>query len=227
MAGPDQLYEGMFRQSGIIRARSVTELFDFCWVLGTQPRPNGRKMVLLTHSGGPGAAAADACGRAGLELPPLSGDTMEKLSPFLPVTATGSNPIDLTFHKDPMHYFFEIPRLLLGDKEVDMLMTYFLLPPHKVAVTLESMGVSKDKIAEESTKLADVLMDAIVKGSGKKEKPIVGYTFRSVEEWLIKKIIARGIPVFPEPVRAAAALMALVRYVEMRNEIMDKGGKVL
>ena len=42
LAGPDELYEGIFRQSGIIRARSVTELFDFCWVLGSQPLPKGR-----------------------------------------------------------------------------------------------------------------------------------------------------------------------------------------
>jgi len=35
MAGPDDLYDGMFKQSGIIRAASLTELFDFCWVLGT------------------------------------------------------------------------------------------------------------------------------------------------------------------------------------------------
>ena len=37
MAGPDKLYEGALAQSGVIRARSISELFDFCWVLGTQP----------------------------------------------------------------------------------------------------------------------------------------------------------------------------------------------
>ena len=72
MAGPDALYDGMFRQAGIIRARSVVELFDFCWVLGALPIPEGNRVVIQTHSGGPGAAAADACGRAGLRLSTLS-----------------------------------------------------------------------------------------------------------------------------------------------------------
>jgi acyl-CoA synthetase (NDP forming) len=50
MAGPDLLYDGMFRQSGVIRAQSVTELFDFCWALGGLSRPKGRRVVIQTHS---------------------------------------------------------------------------------------------------------------------------------------------------------------------------------
>ena len=69
LAGPDRLYDGVFRQSGIIRARSIAEMFDFCYALGTAPLPRGNRVLIQTHSGGPGAAAADACGRAGLELP--------------------------------------------------------------------------------------------------------------------------------------------------------------
>jgi len=84
VSSPDDLYSGMFRQSGVIRAQSVTELFDFCWVLGSLPKPEGPRVVIQTHSGGPGAAAADSCGRAGLELPALSDDSVEKLTPFVP-----------------------------------------------------------------------------------------------------------------------------------------------
>ncbi len=42
MAGPDALYDGIFKQSGIIRARSIEELFDFCYVLGSKPQPKGQ-----------------------------------------------------------------------------------------------------------------------------------------------------------------------------------------
>ncbi len=63
MAGPDRIYDGVFEQCGIIRGGSVTELFDFCWALGGLPRAKGNRVVIQTHSGGPGAAAADACGK--------------------------------------------------------------------------------------------------------------------------------------------------------------------
>ena len=90
LAGPDRLYDGIFRQGGVVRAHSVTELFDFCRVLGVLPKTKGRRVVIQTHSGGPGAAAADACGRAGLELPALSKETIEKLKPFVPHTGSVS-----------------------------------------------------------------------------------------------------------------------------------------
>ena len=44
------------------------------------PVPNGNRVVVLTDSGGPGAAAADACGRAGLDLPSLSPGTKESMA---------------------------------------------------------------------------------------------------------------------------------------------------
>ena len=99
MAGPDAVYEGIFRQCGIIRARSVTELFDFCWVLGAMPLPAGRRLVIQTHSGGPGAAAADHCGREGLDLPLLSPETVERLKPFLPIRRASASR-DMTFARN-------------------------------------------------------------------------------------------------------------------------------
>jgi acyl-CoA synthetase (NDP forming) len=212
MAGPDRLYDGLFRQTGVIRAHSITELFDFCSVLGTLPMPKSNKMILLTHSGGPGAAAADACGRVGLEMPPLSDETMERMAPFLPHTATGNNPIDLTFHKDPLHYFSEIPKILLEEKNADILLSYYLLPPHKVKLALETMGIPEEKVQEETNKVIDSIVEAVVRQVENQDKPVVGYTFRSVDEPLPKKLIGRGIPVFPEPVRAARAIKALVEY---------------
>ena len=96
LAGPDLLYDGVFRQSGVIRARSVAELFDFSWLLGSLPTPKGNKVVIQTHSGGPGAAAADSCGSAGLELPALSKKTLEKLTAVVPHTGSRSWLIDMT-----------------------------------------------------------------------------------------------------------------------------------
>jgi acetate---CoA ligase (ADP-forming) subunit alpha len=94
MAGPDRLYDGIFRQSGIIRVHSITELFDACWALGSFPPPKGNRLVIQTHSGGPGAVAADSCDRLGIDLPLLSEETIGKLAPYAPHTASVSNPVD-------------------------------------------------------------------------------------------------------------------------------------
>ncbi|MBW2345580.1 MAG: CoA-binding protein, partial [Deltaproteobacteria bacterium] len=229
MAGPDRLYDGMFSQSGIIRAQSATELFDFCWALGSLPKPKGPGVVIQTHSGGPGAAAADSCGRAGLKLPSLSEKTIEKLAieklaPFVPHTGSINNPVDLTFTKNPLDYFSEIPKALIEDDNTDILLMYFLMPSHTIKRALEQMGLTDDQVKEQSARLIGSQGKSIARLFEAHDKPVVGYTFRSLKEQFIRELLERGVPVFPGPERAARAIKALVRYTELREKIM--AGKV-
>jgi acyl-CoA synthetase (NDP forming) len=217
LAGPDPLYDAMFRQSGIIRARSITELFDFCWVLGSLPIPKGKKVMIQTHSGGPGAEAADFCGRAGLELPSLSADTIKKIAPFMPKTSSVRNPVDFTFTKNLLDYFSSIPSLLLEDKHADMLLMYLLMPKEPVKRALEQLGIPKDQVAEKSSELLDAQSRSIASVIKTHNKPLVGYTYRSIQDDFTRSLIESGVPVFPGTERAVRALEALVRYAEIKG----------
>jgi acyl-CoA synthetase (NDP forming) len=221
LAGPDRLYDGMFRQNGIIRAHSITELFDFCWVLGSLPKPKGRRVVIQTHSGGPGAAAADCCGRAGFELPALSKKTLENLSQFVPHTGSINNPVDLTFTKNPMHYFSHIPKVLLEEENADILLIYLLMPSQNIRRALENMGLPKEQVFEHSRKLIDEQCRSLARLLETHDKPVVGYTFHSLEEQFIKGLLDRGVPVFKGPKRAVHALEALLRYADIRDKLLE------
>jgi acetyl-CoA synthetase (ADP-forming) len=225
LAGPDQLYDGVFHQSGVIRAYSIGELFDMCWVLGCLPKPRGPRVVIQTHSGGPGAAAADSCGREGLELPVLSQKTVKKLTPFIPNTGSIHNPVDITFTKRPMDYFSDIPKVLLEEDNTDILLVYFLVPSQMVNRALERMGLSKDQAIEQSTKLIDAQCKSIAHLIETHNKPIVGFTFRSLQEHFIKSLLNQGVPVFPGPERAVRALKASVQYYCLREKIMANNSK--
>lgn len=218
LAGPDELYNGVFRQAGIIRALSITELFDYCWALGSLPRPKGRRVVIQTHSGGPGAAAADSCGRAGLELPSLSEKTVEKLAPFVPHTGSVNNPVDLTFSKNPDDFFFNIPKLLIDEKNADMLLIYFLSAWQVIKRGLEQMGLSEEEVINQYANLIDSQCESIVRLAKKTDKPCVGYTFGSLDDPAIRGFLERGLLVFPGSERAARALGALVRYTTRREK---------
>jgi len=222
MSGPDPLYDGVFHQSGIIRASSITELFDFCWILSCQPIPKGSKVVIQTNSGGPGTTAADACGREDLELPSISQDTIDILTPLLPKTASVNNPVDLTFTKNPLDYFSKIPEALLKDKNCENLLIYFLFSSDMIKRGLEHMGVPGDNIDEESNKVIDGMSKSIAALLKTHGKPIVAFTFRSLQEQLMQGLINRRVPVFPDPERAVRAIKALIQYVNLRDSIITK-----
>jgi acetyl-CoA synthetase (ADP-forming) len=220
MAGPDRLYDGIFRQSGIIRARSIMEMFDYCWILGALPRRTGRRVLIQTHSGGPGAEAADACGRAGLELPPLSPEAIKRLKPIMPQTGSISNPLDFTFGKNLTDYFSEIPKVLLEEKHVDFLLFYFFTPARRLKRMLSQVGVPPDRISEQTTKLVDYQSDAILRLIETHDIPFVGYTFQSLTDPLLRKLVERGVPIFPGPERAARAIQAAYQYTRLREKIL-------
>jgi acyl-CoA synthetase (NDP forming) len=220
MAGPDDLYDGAFRQAGVLRAASMTEMFDFCRVLGTLPLPKGNGVAVQTHSGGPGATAADACARVGLDLPLLRPETLEKLSNLVPTTGSTGNPLDMTYFREPGHYFREVPQALLEDPRIHSLLLYLLLPEHLIMEALKAQGVPEERIPEQGRRFireqAAILRD-LVYSTG---KPLVGYTFRGLEEPFIRALRDRGIPVFPDPLRAARAIGAMVRYARIRETVL-------
>jgi len=218
LAGRDEVYNGAFAQTGVIRATSMEELFDFCWVLGTQPLPHGNRIAVLTNSGGPGAAAADAAERSGLALAQFSHSTRETLRGLLPHTASLANPVDMTFARNHSDYFETIPRIILEDERVDSLFMYFLMPHKRVitsvlkAITGESGN--PEKTAENYMKnLANTVSSLAVRY----DKPVVGGSFYTRNEFFIRELQDRGVPVLPSPERAVRALGALVRYACFRG----------
>jgi acyl-CoA synthetase (NDP forming) len=217
LSGPDQLYDGAFRQAGVIRAHSITELFDCCWALATLPKPKGSKVVIQTHSGGPGASAADACSRSELTLPSLSQETCDGLAPFLPHTASIANPVDLTFTQNPLQYFYDIPKILLKDKSLDFLLVYLLMPENTMHSRLTAAGFSEEKALQMIDGMIEKGLKIFTEIKTDEGKPIVGFTYRSLQEKMVQGLIALGIPVFQDPIRAAGAMKAVVNYYEMRE----------
>jgi acetate---CoA ligase (ADP-forming) subunit alpha len=221
LSGPDRLYDGVFAQSGVIRASSIEELFDFCWCLACAKQPAGNRVLIQTHSGGPGAVAADTCSRSGLVLNPISAATLEKLSPYMPHTGSAANPVDITYTKKSMDYFIEIPKILLDDENSDAMLMYFLMSEKSVIRAMEGFGITGEDAIRESQKFIDTQGQSVVEMIKNHPKPCVGFSFYTRESPFIRILQDNGIVVLPSPTRAAKALAALVRYVKLREKIMS------
>jgi acetate---CoA ligase (ADP-forming) len=193
LAGSDQAYRAAFRQTGVIRANSVQDLFDYSFALANQPVPAGNSIALVTNAGGPGIMATDAAERLGLRLAGLSKATTDRLHEALPPHAGIYNPVDV-----------------LGDALADryaMAMETVLLDPgvHAVVVLLTP------QIMTEPTETAR----AIVEVASRHDKPVLGCFMgaRGVEEG-ISILNAAGIPNYTFPERAMEALFTMAQYGE-------------
>jgi acetyl coenzyme A synthetase (ADP forming)-like protein len=96
MAGADAVYDAALKACGAIRVDSVEEMFDLCRGLVHVPPVRGRRLVIVTNSGGPGVLAADRAEAVGFQLAEPSPALYEKLSKSLPPYCALKNPIDLT-----------------------------------------------------------------------------------------------------------------------------------
>jgi acetate---CoA ligase (ADP-forming) len=159
LAGSEAAVEALFRQAGVIRARTLEELIDAAGLFAAQPLPAGRRVAVITNAGGLGILCADACETAGLELPGLSVETEAALRAVLPAEASVANPVDMLGSATAATYEQVLP-VVLADPGVDALIALFVPPvvarPDEVA---EAVGRA---VADESGK--PVLTSLIAEG---------------------------------------------------------------
>lgn len=104
LTGSDEVLDAAFRRCGVLRVNSISDLFNMAEVLAKQPRPQGRRLTILTNAGGPGVLATDALIAAGGEVAALSSETETALNEILPPHWSHGNPIDILGDADPQRY---------------------------------------------------------------------------------------------------------------------------
>jgi acetyltransferase len=193
LAGQESAFNAAFRRSGVIRAESSEEIFDWARALAWCPSPAGRSVAVLTNAGGPGATAADALESLGMSLAVLSEETQTALRELLTSTASLGNPIDMLASATPQHYALSLD-ILLKDLAVDSVMVILPPPPMHTAG-----AVAKTLIP-------------VIHGSN---KPVV---IALMGERLIQEAVehfrAARIPEYRFPERAASALAVLAQRAE-------------
>jgi acetyltransferase len=125
VAGSDAIYDGAFKQSGIIRARTILEFYDTIRAFEKQPVPGGNRVSILTHMGGPGTICIDEVSETReLQLAKFAPETEKALKSICAPMANIGNPdgyVDLTAaHYEKLHN--QVLQILFQDKNIDMVL---------------------------------------------------------------------------------------------------------
>jgi acetyltransferase len=95
LAGSDTAFDAAFRQTGVMRAQGVQDLFDTALAFAEGKIPAGKGLLVITNAGGPGIIAADTAERLGVELPHMTRESITEMAKKLPPNATVFNPVDV------------------------------------------------------------------------------------------------------------------------------------
>ncbi|AOV07432.1 acetate--CoA ligase family protein [Sporosarcina ureilytica] len=123
LAGADKIYDGFFKQTGIVRADDYDDIISFSKLFLSNKLPAGRNTVIVTSSGGRGINEADRCESYGLNIHPLSDKVKSEIEKNIPSYASALNPIDLTAAASITHpeLYIEPLKVLINDPETDII----------------------------------------------------------------------------------------------------------
>lgn len=217
LAGDDAIYDGVFRAAGIVRAYDIEELLTWAWVFATQPVPAGRRLCILSNSGGPAASMADRAARMGLEVPVLSEKLQDQLRKVAPKTASVTNPVDLTFFMDVSSLYEKIPRMLCASGEIDALVMYGIFGSYLFKKIAHGLSGRLDFPVENLMPFIVEMLEKLKEIPFEYGVPIVASSFWGREDDALDYLADAGVPVFPSPERAVDAVAALARMREMRG----------
>lgn len=190
LAGADIAYGAAFTRAGVVRADNFEALFDYASAFAMQPLPKGNRVAVITNAGGPGIMAADAVETLGMRMEGLTPEIAEKVKGLLPAAASVANPIDVLGDAQSDRYADTV-REVLADPKVDSAV---------VILTPQAMSDCEDT--------AQAIIDAEHHG-----KPVLTCFMGGSQVMDARNMFVKaGVPDYPSPERAVAALKSMVDY---------------
>ncbi len=190
----------MFRKAGVLQFTDTHQMIKAAVAFSLQKPPPGRRIGIITNTGGPGIQAVDESVDQGLELATWSETGRRRLADSLYAEASLGNPVDVVATANADHYFAAVDTLL-KESGTDMVLVFFVTAPF----------TDIDAIARRIKEATD--------GS---DKPVV-VVVETYSAWyaLIDKLRNSGLPVYEFAEDGARALAAMARYTQLRSRKVE------
>ncbi|MBR0712283.1 acetate--CoA ligase family protein [Bradyrhizobium liaoningense] len=191
LAGSDRMYDALFRQLGVICAKTFEDLLDIPAALGVGRKLSGKRVAILTSTGGAGTIVSDSLGVAGFATPAPDAETAAQLRAL----QSGShatldrNPIDVTLAGLQPDLLRAAIRILLASPSYDALV-----------VIAGSSAVGSPAL------MADAIHDCLPLS----DKPVMAYVSPYAPD-VVSVLTRRGVPAYTSAESCANALDGLLQ----------------
>ena len=203
LAGSDKMYDALFKQTGIIRANKFSDFLDIPAALSSGRVLKGKRVAILTSTGGAGTLVADSLGEWGFETPVPDEKTAERLRALQPgdQAVLDRNPIDVTLAGLQ-------PDLLRGA------ISALLDSPSYDALILI--------LGSSSLSMPDLMAGAVRDCMQTSDKPVIAYVspHAPIAGALMTKL---GVPAFSQPESCSVALSSMLHANNLRGGITETG----
>jgi acyl-CoA synthetase (NDP forming) len=194
LTGSDAVYDALFDTYGVHRARTTDELLDITYALSKGVLPKGRRVGVISISGGVGVQCADFVSDAGLRMGQVPQETQDALRALV-THCSPTNPIDMTGLVTTNHAIME--------QTLDA-----VFASRAFDATLIFLG-----IAGAAPSMARPLQQAIANAHARAPDQLV-FVSVTADPDMVREYDAKGLLAFEDPSRAIAALAALARFRE-------------
>lgn len=205
LAGTDKMYDALFQQTGIIRANKFSDFLDIPAALSSGRVLKGKRVAILTSTGGAGTLVADSLGEWGFETPAPDEITAARLRALQPgdQAVLDRNPIDVTLAGLQ-------PDLLRGA------ISALLDSPTYDALILI--------LGSSSLSMPDLMAGAVRDCMQSSDKPVIAYVspHAPIAGALMTKL---GVPAFSQPESCSVALSSMLHVNGLRGEIIATGSE--
>ena len=191
LATEDRIIDAAIKTTGAVRVDDVEQLLDAGSIFATGLKSLGKRVAIITTSGGSGILATDALESNGLELAVLAPETLAELRNVVPSYGNANNPVDVTAAVMSSPDLFErCLELLAKDAGVDSIIACFAV--------LVGNDVERIASALGGVKQIRNIPIAVARTGSKNLAPNASAIFKQF-----------NLPVFPTPDRAVTALRIL------------------
>jgi acetate---CoA ligase (ADP-forming) len=213
LAGAAEVVDAAFRQTGVVAVRGLNELMDAVSAFScegfTKHYKGGRRIGVLSGSGGECTLVSDAATNAGIEVPELTETTKSQLQEAVADFGNMNNPLDGTGAMyDDDKIFPRLLQALIDDANIDV-----------VTVNLETNDPRPKEL-----KSGNRFSAAIEKAAAGTTKPIACFSSivgGPVDPEILQPLRAAGVPLMEGAECATATIRYLADYFAFQKDYQD------